>query len=71
MEYHTYDSLFKVIKYQYPKSQKKEDAIFGNLANAYQVPSTENLLKVFKTVTTPQEKPIEKDDINSYIYVNR
>ena len=74
MEYHSYDSLFKVIQQQYPSSKTsktKEDAILGSLVDAYRVPTTGNLLKAFNTATTPQEKPIEKDNINSYIYVHR
>ena len=79
MEYHSYDTLFNVIKNQYPKSRgiwgtstgNKEDAIIGSLVNAYQVPTTDNLLKALKTVTISEKKPIEKDDINSYIYIHK
>jgi len=77
MEYHSYDSLFKAIQQQYPSSKTsgvsktKEEAILGSLVDAYRVPTTGNLLKAFNTATTPQEKPIEKDNINSYIYVHR
>jgi hypothetical protein len=39
--------------------------------DAYRVPTTGNLLKALKTATTPEEKPIEKDNINSYVYINR
>ena len=72
MEYHTYDSLFKVIKQQYPKTpQTKEDTIMKSLVDAYRVPTTDNLLMALKSATTPEEKSIEKDDIKSYIYVHR
>lgn len=77
MEYHSYDSLFRAIQQQYPTSKisetskTKEDAILGSLVDAYRVPTTGNLLKAFNTATKPQEKPIEKDNINSYIYVHR
>lgn len=79
MEYHTYDSLFRVINNQYPKSQgiwgssskTKEDAIMGSLVDAYRVPTTDNLFKALKTATITQKKPIEKDDINSYIYIHK
>jgi len=77
MEYHSYDSLFKAIQLQYPssktsgRSESKEDAILGSLVDAYRVPTTGNLLKAFNTATTPQEKPIEMDNIDSYIYVHR
>lgn len=80
MEYHTYDSLFRTIQQQYPtsgglwgsgSSGTKEDAILGSLVDAYRVPTTGNLLKALKTATTPQEKPIEKDNKDSYIYIHR
>lgn len=77
MEYHSYDTLFKAIQQQYPSSKAsgasktKEEAILGSLIDAYRVPTTGNLLKAFNTASTSQEKPIEKDDINSYIYVHR
>lgn len=74
MEYHNYDSLFKVIQQQYPTSKiskTKNDAILGSLVDAYRVPTTGNLLNAFNTATTSQEKPIEKDNIDSYIYVHR
>ena len=71
MEYHSYDSLFRAIQQQYPTSKTKEDAILRSLVDAYRVPTTGNLLKAFNTATAPQEKPIEKDNINSYIYVHR
>ncbi len=78
MEYYTYDGLFKIIQQQYPNSysssltsRSKEESIMGSLIDAYQVPTTENLIKTLKTVTKPEEKRIIKDDINSYVYINK
>lgn len=78
MEYYTYDGLFKVIQQQYPNSysssstsRTKQESIMGSLMDAYQVPSSGNLIKAFKTATKPEEKMIIKDDVNSYVYVNK
>jgi len=78
MEYYTYDGLFKVIQQQYPNSyssastsRTKQESIMGSLIDAYQVPTKENLIKTLNTVTKPEEKRIIKDDINSYVYINK
>lgn len=78
MEYYTYDGLFKIIQQQYPNSysssstsRSKQESIMGSLIDAYQVPTTGNVIKALKTVAKPEEKTIIKDDINSYVYINK
>jgi hypothetical protein len=74
METLDYNSLYKIIKYQYDKvrlererlmseKEKNQRRQLDNLANVYNNPSLKNLSLI---IGEPKEKV--KDDPNSYVY---
>lgn len=76
MEYHTYNSLYETIKYQYSKIQKppktQEQLNLENTYNfAYDIynnPSIDNIMNKIKNEIN-KEKIQNKDDIDTYVYI--
>jgi len=76
MEYHTYNSLYETIKYQYSNIKKEKTQEEINRDNTYKLaydiynnPSVDNILGKIKNEINKDK--INKDDINTYVYVSK
>lgn len=53
------------------KEQEKSDNFYKNLIRAYKNPSYENLMLTAKIASTINEKEPEKDDRDTYTYIDK
>lgn len=69
MEKHSYESLYKVIKAQYPNS-KSNNNYENNLYNAYSIPTFNNIFTATNTIINKEPQEIQEDNIENYIYIH-
>jgi hypothetical protein len=73
MEYHTYPSLYTIIKQQYPalksSDQDKDSQTYNQLYDFYKNPKLETVISSIKSTIEPAKE--NKDDRDKYVYFSR
>ncbi len=73
MEYHTYQSLYMIIKQQYPavKSSDQDNQTYNQLIDFYKNPKLETVMSSLQSVIAPEPAKETNDNPSNYVYFSK
>ena len=75
MEYHTYQSLYTIIKQQYPavksSDQDQDSQTYNQLYDFYKNPKLETVVSSLQSVIAPEPAKETNDNPSNYVYFSK